>query len=102
MRCWLTGGGGGVCVWGGGAVVNIVAQTTRSCFGYDDTITCLHLHHSHTASRPSHKEELWWKIGHVTRDGVLLLGIDPLMASWVGPFLAMQSAQVCRVIRIGD
>ena len=46
------------------------------------------------ASRPSRQEELWWKIGHVTRDGVLLLGIDPLMASWVGPFLAMQAAQV--------
>ena len=39
------------------------------------------------------EEDVWWRIGMVTREGVTIKGADPLRGSWLGKLLAMGSVQ---------
>ena len=41
------------------------------------------------------EEEMWYRIGCVTRGGVLIEGTDPMRGSWLGEMLGMQSSQGC-------
>ena len=41
------------------------------------------------------EEEMWYRIGCVTREGVLIEGTDPMRGSWLGDMIGMQSSQGC-------
>ena len=41
------------------------------------------------------EEEMWYRIGCVTREGVLIEGTDPMRGSWLGEMIGMQSSQGC-------
>ena len=38
---------------------------------------------------------MWYRIGCVTREGVLIEGTDPMTGSWLGKMIGMQSSQGC-------
>ena len=39
------------------------------------------------------EEDQWWRIGMVTREGVMIKGVDPLQGSWMGDLLAMLNCE---------
>ena len=39
------------------------------------------------------EEDQWWRIGMITREGVMIKGVDPLQGSWMGDLLAMESCE---------
>ena len=39
------------------------------------------------------EEDQWWRIGMITREGVMIKGVDPLQGSWMGELLAMESCE---------
>ena len=44
------------------------------------------------------EEDIYWRLGMVTREGVLIKGIDPLQGSWMGKFLSMVAVDGCLCI----
>ena len=51
--------------------------------------------HASSRARRFSEEDIFWRLGMVTREGVLIKGVDPLRGSWMGNFLSMASVDGC-------